>query len=201
MIDIKQKSLQEALTASGCNELPPQYKQNDKRFWLKAIALVKKKNMTQSYVLAERRSDGAIIYTKDFGMMSPIAGLVGVYPYIYLDHERYMPDLDNREKAEKDIYYHFDDLTLDQIKSMDSDTIKRYARQLAMDNQDKDNDLDKLEEEMRAEASELRKAEEKAAEEARKGNFGTVITTESGDRIVAVNLMKSGKRRIVSAKK
>lgn len=54
-------------------------------FWLKAIALVKRMNGIESYVLAEHRADGYISYVHDFGPLSPIVSLISVHPYMYLE--------------------------------------------------------------------------------------------------------------------
>ena len=95
-MDIKEKTLSMALSDVRCHELPKLYREDDLegKVWIKAIALVKKRNLVQTYMLAEHKADGRIIYTKDYassiGNVSPMAGLIGVYPYVYLDTERYM---------------------------------------------------------------------------------------------------------------
>lgn len=81
---IKEKSLSEALSATACSELPKRLKSNDTRFWIEAIILVKKANMTMSYTTAKRRGDGSIVYTGDYGTMSPIMGIVSIHPYLFL---------------------------------------------------------------------------------------------------------------------
>lgn len=96
MMDIKEESLRRALDATACRELPPPYREGA-GFWVKAIVLVRKRNNTQSYALAERRADGLIRYTRDFGLMSQIAGLVSVHPYMYYDEERYRLHTQSRE--------------------------------------------------------------------------------------------------------
>lgn len=82
--NIKEKSLREALCATACTELPKRLKHGETRFWIEAIILVKKANMTVSYTTAKRRGDGSIVYTGDYGMMSPIMGIVSIHPYLYL---------------------------------------------------------------------------------------------------------------------
>lgn len=81
---IKEESLREALSATACSELPKRLSSNETRFWIEAIILVKKANMTTSYTTAKRRGDGSIVYTGDYGMMSPIMGIVSIHPYLYL---------------------------------------------------------------------------------------------------------------------
>lgn len=82
---IKEKSLRLAKEAASLKELPKPWREEDGGFWFEAILLVKKANLDQCYVLAERDGRGIIHYTRDFGSMSPILGIVGVYPYMYID--------------------------------------------------------------------------------------------------------------------
>ncbi len=89
-MDIKDKSLREALAASACRELPRAWRDGD-GFWVKAIVLVRKRNNTQSYALAERGGDGLMVFTKDFGLMSQIVACVSIHPYIILDEGRFLP--------------------------------------------------------------------------------------------------------------
>lgn len=95
MTDIKEISLREALSSSGCHELPSRYVDGDgSGFWFKAIGLVRKRNGSVNYVLLERRGDGAMRVVRDFGMMSPVYGIVSVHPYMFID-ERFMLDVNS----------------------------------------------------------------------------------------------------------
>lgn len=89
-MNIKEQSLKDALNEIKLDELPKQFKESSGDFWLKAVVLVKKQDTTLSYALAERNSEGLISYKKDFGTMSPIAGLISVHPYVVLDKERFI---------------------------------------------------------------------------------------------------------------
>lgn len=91
MFGIKENSLQRALAASHCAELPRLFNENNLDFWIKAIGLVRKSDGTQSYCLLEHRADGLVVYKQDFGTMSTIYSLLAVYPYVFLDKEKYMP--------------------------------------------------------------------------------------------------------------
>ncbi len=82
---IKEKSLRLAKEAALLKELPKPWREGDSGFWFEAILLVKKANLDQSYILAERDGRGIIHYKKDFGRMSPILGIVGIYPYMFID--------------------------------------------------------------------------------------------------------------------
>lgn len=89
-MNIKEQSLKDALNEIKLDELPKQFKESGGEFWLKAVVLVKKQDTTLSYALAERNAEGRIDYTKDFGTMSPIAGLISIHPYVLLDRERFI---------------------------------------------------------------------------------------------------------------
>ena len=91
MGNIKELSLSKALTAKSLTDLPKQFRDDCGEYWLEAIVLVRKQNLSQSYAVAKRGVDGKIVYIQDFGEMSPISGLISIHPYMYLDKERYMP--------------------------------------------------------------------------------------------------------------
>lgn len=89
MIGIKEISLSRALERAACRSLPSPFTEDGETFWLEAIALVRKRDGSQSYCLVEHRSDGLLLYKEDFGTMSPIFGLVSIHPYKVLDMERF----------------------------------------------------------------------------------------------------------------
>lgn len=90
-MNIKENSLKMALTAKRLSELPKQFREDSGEYWLEAIILTRKRDGSQSYVAGKRKADGKITYIADFGSMSPIAGLISVHPYLYLDKKKYMP--------------------------------------------------------------------------------------------------------------
>ncbi len=90
-MNIKEDSLKRALTAKRLSELPKQFREDSGEYWLEAIILTRKRDGSQSYVAGKRGADKKIIYTSDFGTMSPIAALLSVHPYLYLDKKKYMP--------------------------------------------------------------------------------------------------------------
>jgi len=98
MPDVKDLSLKEALQAVGVRELPKRYDNSSSEIWADAIVLVRKADMSQSYALASRRGDGFVRYSRDFGKMSPIVGLISVHPYMYLDKSRFFHYNDKNEK-------------------------------------------------------------------------------------------------------
>lgn len=99
-MDIKEESLKKALTAVRIPELPKQFREEYGEHWLEAIVLVKKRDGSLSYAVADRATDGKIRYKADYGTMSQIAGLVSIHPYTYLDREKYMPDGDIEHKRD-----------------------------------------------------------------------------------------------------
>lgn len=90
-MNIKEDSLKRALTEKLLSELPKQFREDSGEYWLEAIILTRKRDGSKSYVAGKRNADGKIIYTTDYGTMSPIAALISVHPYIYLNKEKYMP--------------------------------------------------------------------------------------------------------------
>lgn len=138
MENIKDKSLRQALECSGCLELPKSNNDGD-GFWIRAIVLVRKRNCTSNYALAERRGDGCIIYTRDFGDMSPITGLLSVHPYLFLD-ERLIPSADSngyfgvlaRELGIK----------LEEVRGYDTSRLVSCAREVAIKRQKEKIDVD-----------------------------------------------------------
>lgn len=91
MSNIKDLSLSKALSALSLPELPKQYRDDCGEYWLEAIVLVRKQNLSNSYAVAKRGADGKIIYKADFGDISPISGLISIHPYMYLNKSVYMP--------------------------------------------------------------------------------------------------------------
>lgn len=130
-MDIKEQSLKLALEATACRELPKAYK-DGAGFWIKAIVLVRKRNQTQSYALAERRADGVIRYVKDFGLMSQIEGLVSVHPYVYFDEERFMCPYKSVEAQRRSLLSFFGTEREQEIMEADSDKLKLLSREMGI---------------------------------------------------------------------
>lgn len=107
-MNIKEESLKRALEATQSLELPRQMTSEETRFWIEAIILVRKQNATLSYAVAKHRGDGSINFTQDFGLMSPIAGVVSIHPYLYLD-DAFVPDGDAEYLRHKIAGYYSND--------------------------------------------------------------------------------------------
>lgn len=130
-MDIKEQSLKLALEATACRELPKVYKDGS-GFWIKAIVLVRKRNQTQSYALAERRADGVIRYVKDFGLMSQIEGLVSVHPYVYFDEERFMCPYKSAEAQRRSLLSFFGVERAQEIMEADADKLELLSREMGI---------------------------------------------------------------------
>ena len=130
-MDIKEQSLKLALEATACRELPRVYKDGS-GFWIKAIVLVRKRNQTQSYALAERGADGVIRYVKDFGLMSQIEGLVSVHPYVYFDEERFMCPYKSAEAQRRSLLSFFGVERAQEIMEADVDKLEQLSREMGI---------------------------------------------------------------------
>ena len=130
-MDIKEQSLKLALEATACRELPKVYK-DGAGFWIKAIVLVRKRNQTQSYALAERMADGVIRYKKDFGLMSQIEGLVSVHPYVYFDEERFMHPYKSAEAQRRSLLSFLGVGRVQEIMEADADKLELLSREMGI---------------------------------------------------------------------
>ena len=133
---LKEQSLSKALSSKGLAELPKQYRDGSDEYWLEAIVLVRKQNLTQSYCLAKRDADGKISYIDDFGMMSPISGLISIHPYLYLDRSTYMP-YENIEQMRHALaqYIGGDEEVKEAVNELPDTEVQYQILQIAIDSQ------------------------------------------------------------------
>ena len=136
MVNIKEESLSKALSAKRIPDLPKQYREDSGEYWLEAIVLVRKLNMSQSYAVAKRDADGKISYTADFGDISPISGLISIHPYMYLNKERYMPfeTMVQKRHALKE-YLGGDDEVVDAVNEMTDGDVEHSLLEIAINSQ------------------------------------------------------------------
>jgi len=90
----KEESLKLALEASSLQKrgLPPQYKNETDSFWIRAIVLVRKRNLEECYCLYRQNADRYMRLMKDCGSGTGIIERVlSIHPYTYLDIEQFMP--------------------------------------------------------------------------------------------------------------
>ena len=136
MANIKEESLSKALSAKRIPDLPKQYREDSGEYWLEAIVLVRKLNMSQSYAVAKRDADGKITYTADFGDISPISGLISIHPYMYLNKERYMPfeTMVQKRHALKE-YLGGDDEVIEAVDDMADEDVEHSLLEIAINSQ------------------------------------------------------------------
>ena len=136
MANIKEESLSKALSAKRIPDLPKQYREDSGEYWLEAIVLVRKLNMSQSYAVAKRDADGKITYTADFGDISPISGLISIHPYMYLNKERYMPfeTMEQKRHALKE-YLGGDDEVIEAVDDMADEDVEHSLLEIAINSQ------------------------------------------------------------------
>ena len=136
MANIKEESLSRALSAKRIPDLPKQYREDSGEYWLEAIVLVRKLNMSQSYAVAKRDADGKISYTADFGDISPISGLISIHPYMYLNKERYMPfeTMEQKRHALKE-YLGGDDEVVEAVNEMADEDVEHSLLEIAINSQ------------------------------------------------------------------
>ena len=136
MANIKEESLSKALSAKRIPDLPKQYREDSGEYWLEAIVLVRKLNMSQSYAVAKRDADGKISYTADFGDISPISGLISIHPYMYLNKERYMPfeTMAQKRHALKE-YLGGDEEVIEAVDDMTDEDVEHSLLEIAINSQ------------------------------------------------------------------
>ena len=136
MANIKEESLSKALSAKRIPDLPKQYREDSGEYWLEAIVLVRKLNMSQSYAVAKRDADGKISFIADFGDISPISGLISIHPYMYLNKERYMPfeTMEQKRHALKE-YLGGDDEVIEAVNDMADEDVEHSLLEIAINSQ------------------------------------------------------------------
>ena len=99
MVVSKKDSLISALSYFLLRELPE--KDNGENVWIKALALVKKKDGTESYVYVVKDAETLEnVIAKDFGTSSAIFEIVEYYPFSFLKSS-YVPTFKNQKKEDR----------------------------------------------------------------------------------------------------
>ena len=96
--DITRESLINALSWASLRELPE--KDNGENIWIRALALVSKRDGSKSFVAMVKGKNGEDRILKDFGAVSQIVNIEEVYPYSYLDSS-YLPQFDSKKREDK----------------------------------------------------------------------------------------------------
>lgn len=92
------KSLIDALAWAGIRELPEIH--DGENIYIKALALVAKRDGTTSYVATCKDILGVDKIVKDFGTISQIAKILEVRPYMYLDAS-FVPEFSTKKKEDR----------------------------------------------------------------------------------------------------
>ena len=131
-MNYKDSSLKCVLIETGFNSLPKPIREGtSKMFWTKAIVLVKKYDLTTSYVIATRKADRLIRYIYDPGSCSPISGLLSVHPVNCINPTIYNERM-SREDKEKLIIRYLGEDVKEKVKGMDEMELDRTAIELAL---------------------------------------------------------------------
>lgn len=131
-MNYKDSSLKSVLVETGFKYLPKPIREGtSKMFWTKAIVLVKKYDLTTSYVIATRKADRLIRYIFDPGSCSPISGLLSIHPVVCLSPEIYNEKMGRSDKERLITRYLGEDVK-ERIAAMDDIELDRTAIELAL---------------------------------------------------------------------
>lgn len=98
MKDYKEKSLIDVLSYCDLRDLPEEDKKE--YVWVRAIALVEKRDGTLNYAVAKANAIGDYTITKDFGSISSIVTVKQYFPYEFLD-ATFLPDFKGAKKEDR----------------------------------------------------------------------------------------------------
>lgn len=178
---IEEKSLYIALKEANMLRmgLPKLYDKNSGEIWIKAIVLVTKNNLESCYCIYQRHGDGYMSLLQDCGSGTGIIkSILRIYPYIYLDKERFYPNVGYKQKRsflKTELSYDYtlveavDSMTDEEVDiALINEGIRRQLASLEIDRlnnkQIEGSDLDEtrtddiLDKEFEAEVSEMRAA-------------------------------------------
>lgn len=96
--DILRESLIDALSWASLRELPE--KDNGENIWIRALALVSKRDGSKAYVALVKGKNGEGRIIRDFGSVSMIVKIEEIYAFEYLDSS-YLPTFDSKKKEDK----------------------------------------------------------------------------------------------------
>ena len=96
--NVSRKSLIDALSWASLRELPK--KDNGENIWIRALALVSKRDGSKSYVALVKGKNGEDRMVKDFGSVSQVVSFDEIYAYEYLDAS-YIPSFESKKKEDK----------------------------------------------------------------------------------------------------
>ena len=129
--DILRESLINALSWASLRELPP--KDNGENIWIKALALVSKRDGSKAYVALMKGKNGEDRLIKDFGTVSQVVKIEEVYAYSYLDSS-YLPQFDSKKREDKIKWLSLQRPDVD-YESMTAKELNKAILHVAMQNQ------------------------------------------------------------------
>lgn len=129
--DILRESLINALSWASLRELPP--KDNGENIWIKALALVSKRDGSKAYVALMKGKNGEDRLIKDFGSVSQVVKIEEVYAYSYLDSS-YLPQFDSKKREDKVKWLSLQRPDID-YESMTAKELNKAILYVAMQNQ------------------------------------------------------------------
>lgn len=129
--DVLRESLINALSWASLRELPP--KDDGENIWIKALALVSKRDGSKAYVALMKGKNGEDRLIKDFGSVSQIVKIEEVYAYSYLDSS-YIPQFDSKKKEDKVKWLSLQRPDVD-YESMGTKELNKAVLHVAMQNQ------------------------------------------------------------------
>lgn len=125
-----EQSLIECLKWAKIPSLPEE--DDNENIWIKAIALVEKKDGTESYVAVTKDDNLENKIVKDFGSVSIVHSIKAYYPYLYLS-AAFVPEFKTRKKEERIAYlskcYRDMDFSGMSLKELDKLIIQRAIKQ------------------------------------------------------------------------
>lgn len=130
----KLESLKKCLEHANSFELPKEFDKDSGDYWLKAIVLVKKHNMSENYAIAERNSQGKAIVVRDFGAISPLESIEKVYPYVILD-KSLIPDFKDENEIKEYIIGNYGEEYRDKINNSSNAQLKQLLFSIIKENQ------------------------------------------------------------------
>lgn len=129
--DILRESLINALSWASLRELPQ--KDNGENIWIKALALVSKRDGSKAYVALMKGKNGEDRLIKDFGSVSQVVKIEEVYAYSYLDSS-YLPQFDSKKREDKIKWLSLQRPDVD-YESMTAKELNKAILHVAMQNQ------------------------------------------------------------------
>lgn len=129
--DVLRESLINALSWASLRELPP--KDNGENIWIKALALVSKRDGSKAYVALMKGKNGEDRLIKDFGTVSQVVKIEEVYAYSYLDSS-YLPQFDSKKREDKVKWLSLQRPDVD-YESMTSKELNKAILHVAIQNQ------------------------------------------------------------------